>query len=216
MRTEATTHLLVVRHAQSVWNASQRWQGWADPPLSPLGLRQAAQAARRLESWLVFDAVASSDLRRARHTAELLELPVGPPSLHPGLREYDVGAWSGLQLEEIESQWPGQIDRWRRGELAATPGGEQRDAFEQRLRAALGALVDTYRGQRILVVSHGGVIRSLFRSAGGDHRHIGQLAGCWLEVDGAGTSLTGTVDLIAGPEPPSEQETGFEPLPSQR
>jgi broad specificity phosphatase PhoE len=142
----------------------------------------------------------------------LLDLPAGPPTLHPGLREYDVGAWSGLQLHEIESGWPGQIDRWRRGELAATPGGEERAAFEKRLQAAVCDLVDTQRGRRVLVVSHGGVIRSLFRSAGEEHRHIGQLAGCWLEVNGAQTSLTGTVDLIVGPR----GEAGPEQLPSER
>src|SRR5688572_19392365 len=93
---EPPRRLLLLRHGQSTWNADGRWQGQADPPLSPLGEEQARDAARRLAPGQ-FSRVLASDLRRARQTAEILadalRLPV---EVDPDLREIDVGDWQGL------------------------------------------------------------------------------------------------------------------------
>ena len=70
--------LLLVRHGESTWNAARRWQGWADPPLSDLGRRQAVEAAARLADLDLGDRVVASDLRRAIETAELLAAEVVP------------------------------------------------------------------------------------------------------------------------------------------
>lgn len=172
----------MIRHAQSVWNAAGLWQGHADPPLSPEGRAQAAEAAARLDA-AGFDAVFTSDLTRAVETAEILAASlVSKPAMlvDPGLREYDVGEWSGRLREDIESLWPGDIKRFATGELSAPPGGEDRAAFDSRVLSAAGRVAGhaTDAGWRnILVVAHGGVVRTLARLGGVTEYRVGHLAG---------------------------------------
>src|SRR5437588_9392153 len=103
---------LVVRHGQSTWNALGRWQGHADPPLSPLGEEQAAAAADRLVGVVV--EVCASDLARARRTAEIVAGRLGVSlRLEPRLRERQAGPWTGLTHEEIAAGWPGYLEAGR-------------------------------------------------------------------------------------------------------
>lgn len=173
--------LLLLRHGQSTWNAEERWQGWADPPLSPLGQRQAEAAAR----WLAgeaerFERVVSSDLARARRTAEIVAdgLGTGPVEVEPALRERDVGDWTGLTSDEIGLRWPEVLQAWRERRLVATPGGEPEAALVARVTAALGALAGN---GPVLVVTHGGVIRSLERATGTPACPGGNLCGRWMD-----------------------------------
>jgi len=196
------TRLALVRHGQSTWNALGRWQGQADPPLSPLGEEQATEAAERLRDMksadLVVTGVVTSDLVRARRTGEIMAaaLGLGPVVVCADLGEYDVGDWSGLTKPEIEERWPGQQAEWFGGRLATTPGGEGRAHFATRvmhsvLRVAAGA----DPGSVLVVVTHGGVIRALERAAGSPPVPIANLCGRWFEVgapvsgDGARTPL---------------------------
>jgi broad specificity phosphatase PhoE len=176
------TSVLVIRHAQSTWNAERRWQGWADAPLSELGERQAAGAAARLRDAGLVSAVAS-DLRRARRTAELISegLGLGPVRVDRGFRERDVGEWSGLAAEEMEERFPGQRDAWRDGRLDRPPGGESTPQVLERVDAALAKLRE--EPGPLLIVSHGGVIRALERRAGLEARAIAVLSGRWFELD---------------------------------
>src|SRR3954470_3221171 len=118
------TRLLLVRHGESEWNAAGRWQGGADPPLSETGMLQAADAGERLRGTGI-TAIVASDLKRTTRTAEIIAGVLGIATVHPepGLREFDVGEWSGLTRPEIEERWPGHLDRWRDGDLEQTPGG---------------------------------------------------------------------------------------------
>ena len=103
------TVFLLIRHAESTWNAAGRWQGQADPPLSELGRRQALQLARELAVEPV-DCVIASDLARANETAAILAEVWGLGArLDPRLRELDVGAWAGLTREQIV--WGRRFDR---------------------------------------------------------------------------------------------------------
>src|SRR5919112_629524 len=136
-RAVSVTRLLLVRHAQSEWNATGRWQGCADPPLSELGAAQAAEAAARLVALDVgFTAVASSHLDGARRTAQLIAdaLGIDEVTVDEGLRERDVGEWSGHTTAEIDERWPGMRDAWRNGHLDRLPGGESNDEVIGRLR----------------------------------------------------------------------------------
>ena len=183
------TRLLLLRHGQSTWNAEDRWQGWADPPLSELGELQAGQAAERLAG-AGLTAVASSDLARARRTAEILAEACGLGQLvvHPGLRERNVGAWSGLTYDEIDAGWPGLLALYRSGRFTRPPGGEDSEGLVARSAAALGEVAERLRGELVLVVTHGGVIRSLERSLGAEPMPGGlpNLAGRWFSwADGA-------------------------------
>jgi broad specificity phosphatase PhoE len=189
---------LLVRHAQSTWNAQGRWQGWADPPLSPEGERQATAGAERLTELGPFEAVAASDLTRARQTAELLTSR--PVLIEPALREYDAGEWSGLTRDQIADQWPGELERWDQGELGAPPGGEDRRSFEARLQAGIRRVLPAAAGQ-VLIVTHGGVLRALARAAGAADLRAGHLAGYWGCATERGLFPQEAVDLLDGSAP---------------
>jgi len=180
--------LLLLRHGQSVWNAEHRWQGWADPPLSPLGEVQAAQAAR----WLAtegyrFGSVACSDLDRAQRTAGIIAAALGlaEPTVDPALRERDVGDWGGLTTAEIEQKWPEVLARWRAGLVDATPGGEAGPVFLDRLRHGLLRLakaVGPAAAHGVVVITHGGSIRMLERAFGMEPCVVANLCGRWVSV----------------------------------
>src|SRR5215210_2743191 len=175
--------LLLLRHGQSTWNAEGRWQGQSDPPLSDLGREQAEEAAGKLAEVGV-TALVTSDLIRARETGEILAHALGlaAPAEDPDLREYDVGDWEGLTRPEIEAGWPDQLAAWREGRLLATPGGETRSAFLERIMAGLRrAAAAAELGDVAVVVTHGGAIRAAEQVTGAERQAvIGNLAGRWF------------------------------------
>ena len=183
--------LLLVRHGESTWNATGRWQGWADPPLSDLGRAQAEAAAPAAAP---VDAVVSSDLRRARETATIIAAALeldGEVHVEPGLRERDVGDFTGLTRTEIEERWPGVLAQGN-ASIARDPRfGETVEALAERVDAALRSLASTYAGQRVVVVTHGGVVRNLERAFGIEPDPLPNLGGRELAVD----PETGAVEL---------------------
>lgn len=181
------SRVLLVRHGQSVWNAEGRWQGQADPALSEVGAAQARAAARHLDG---VAAVATSDLARARTTAEILaaELDVGPVVVDTGLRERHVGAWQGLTREEIEDGWPGYLAARRWPE-----GWESDEAVLARALPALARLgaLAAERGATVVAVSHGGLIRAVERRLTSSPRPVPNLGGRWIEVAPDGSLVAG-------------------------
>ncbi len=144
-----------MRHGETDWNREGRYQGHADPPLNEAGRSQARELARSLEE-LELDVVYTSDLRRAAETAEIIAAARGVPlSRDPGLREIDVGSWSGLTRAEIEERFPGDD----------THDGESRDAHRERVVRAVTAIAERHAGGRVLIVSHGGSLRTLLSHA---------------------------------------------------
>jgi broad specificity phosphatase PhoE len=186
----APTHLLLVRHGQSEWNAQGRWQGQANPPLTNLGRLQARRAADALGTP---DAVVASDLSRAAETAVIISqaLGVGPVLTDERLRERDVGAWSGLTRDEIEARWPGDLAAWR------TPEGFEHDAdVVQRVQPVLQELAEQYAGGMVLVVTHGGVVRAFTRELHGVDTHLQNLSAQWFVADGGKLRLGEALELI--------------------
>lgn len=178
--------LLIVRHGQSEWNAAGRWQGWADPPLTPAGEDQARAAVEPLRG-LGLEAVMASDLQRARRTAEIVAegLRIGPVEIDEGLRERNVGEFTGLTREEIDERWPGMLAEWRTGKVQQAPGGEGVE-FIERVLAALGRVADRHPGRRVLVVAHGGLIRTVHRHLGGEPGPPYHLGGLWVHLQDEG------------------------------
>jgi broad specificity phosphatase PhoE len=155
------TTILLARHGETDWNREGRFQGWADPPLNAAGRAQARELAERLRE-TPFDAVYSSDLRRAHETAEIVAAPHDVPVItDPGLREIDVGSWSGLTRGEIDERFPG----------AEHHDGESREDHLARVLAAAERIARAHVGERILIVSHGGSLRALRRHAIGEPVH---------------------------------------------
>ena len=145
--------ILLARHGETDWNRDGRFQGWADPPLNEAGRAQARVLAEQLRH-TPFDAVYSSDLRRAHETAEIVAAPHGVEVVtDPGLREVDVGSWSGLTRAEIEERFPD----------AERHDGETREQHLTRVLETVERIARAHNGGRILVVSHGASLRALRR-----------------------------------------------------
>ncbi|HZT16559.1 MAG TPA: histidine phosphatase family protein [Gaiellaceae bacterium] len=146
--------ILLARHGETDWNREGRFQGWADPPLNDTGRAQARALAERLRN-TPFDAVYSSDLRRAHETAEIVAAPHRVPVVADAeLREIDVGSWSGLTRPEIEERFGG-----------VRADGETREQHAARVLAAVERIARDHAGARILMVTHGGTMRALHTHA---------------------------------------------------
>ena len=169
------TTLLLARHGETDWNRARRWQGHADRPLTDRGRAQATALAERL-AVIELDAVYSSDLRRARDTAEAVARTQGLVVVElPELREVDVGSWEGLTRDEAEMQFPDAFRRWHAGGTG-WDDGETYAEMSTRVLAAVDRIANEHEGGRILVVSHGGPIRAIHGAALGmdveDYRRI--------------------------------------------
>jgi broad specificity phosphatase PhoE len=158
------TIILLARHGQSDWNASRRWQGHADRPLTEKGRAQASALAERL-AHIDLDAVYSSDLRRAADTARVVAEAQGLGLVQlPELREVDVGSWSGLTRGEAEERFPDGFARWREG-FPGWDDGEDYDEMAQRVIGAVVQIALAHEDGRALIVSHGGPIRAIHAAA---------------------------------------------------
>jgi probable phosphoglycerate mutase len=182
-------NVLVARHGQSEWNATGRWQGQADPPLSDLGRAQAAGAATLLGA---FDAIIASDLDRALTTAMIIaaHLGIGPVLVEPDFRERHAGEYQGLTRDEIEERYPGNLDAgiW-------PPGWEPDTSVHARVDDGLARVKAEIGSGDVLIVSHGGVIYSLESHHGATHERISNLGARWFHHDERGWRLGERVQL---------------------
>ena len=159
------TRITLIRHGETSWNASGRWQGHAPIPLTEEGRRQAPRLAQHLSQIAgEITAVYSSDLARAYETAEIivkdLKLTI-PLVADVRLRETDIGDWQGMTKEDIEL-WDYQ--RWQEvvhDHTKPRPGGESPIQVAERATAAIHDYVEKHAGGHLLVVSHGGTIRNI-------------------------------------------------------
>ncbi len=200
------TDALLIRHAQSTWNAESRAQGWSDPPLSVDGEAQVHRLAPGLAG-LGISGVASSDLHRARATAAILAAGLGlaPPVIDARLRERELGWWTGHTGEETAAGWPEEVAAWRAHQLDRPPGGESTESVTRRVTAALFDLIPGTSGGVLLLVTHGGVISALERQLGhppdrgGAHHN---LSGRWAEVTAGEITLGRRFDprAVASPD----------------
>ena len=156
------TKIVFIRHGQTEWNITGKYQGQTNVPLSAEGLGQARRLAENfpLEQ---LDAVHASDLDRAmvtaRCVAERFGLEVHPES---SFRELNFGKWEGLTYEEIVSRWPDAMENFlRHPDLLSIPGGESFDILQARAMERVSELIRRYEGKTIAVVAHGGVLRTI-------------------------------------------------------
>ena len=187
VRVVTETALLLIRHAESSWNAADRWQGHGDPPLSDRGRAQANALARELARETI-DVLVSSDLRRAAETAAILGKARGlRPESTPRLRELDLGDWEGLTRDQIERTAGDALRRFDAGDLDVRPGGgENLRELAQRAFSVVSELVDAHPGRHLTVVTHLGVIRALLGEADFDNACWRRLAPAELFVSVSG------------------------------
>ncbi|MEW9899430.1 histidine phosphatase family protein [Chitinivorax sp. PXF-14] len=163
------TRLCLVRHGETDWNVARRLQGHIDVPLNDNGVKQAEATAVGLAGES-FDAIYSSDLTRARQTAEAaaqrLKLPI---RFRPSLRERHYGVFQGLTHVEGSKQHPEAYRRFSARELDYDiPGdGESLRRFGCRVHETLEEIAQAHPGETVLVVTHGGALHIANRVASG-------------------------------------------------
>jgi len=152
--------LLTVRHGETDWNATGRFQGQTDIALNAAGERQAAAVAERLSAERIH-AIYSSDLRRAFSTATVIaeRQPVSAIA-EPRLREVHWGVWQGLTHAQIETQDPERLATWSEDRVnRQAPGGESLAQVASRVRNVLDEIRVRHRDETVVLVAHGGVVR---------------------------------------------------------
>ena len=158
-----TCEFILVRHGETESNAAGLLHGRTDVPLNAVGQRQATQVADHLASIGRIVALYASPLTRARATADPISRSLGLTTTERvGLAEIDFGAIEGLPAVEFATRYPELFARLQNptGDDAGFPRGESILAFHERVHQSLRFLASEHRGERIVVVAHGGVIAS--------------------------------------------------------
>lgn len=149
------TRLIVVRHGFSLSNAVRRYTGQDDVPLSPEGFAQAERVADYLCANFPPDVICSSDLCRAVKTAEPTALRLGLTVIpDAGLRETDVGQWTGRVYEEVCETDKAHMERHRADPDFPCPGGESVRQVFDRVTATVRRLLADHEGKTILLTTH--------------------------------------------------------------
>ena len=152
--------LYLVRHGETAWNRAGRWQGQHDEPLSDVGVAQADAIAARLGT-KAFASLHASDLARAWSTALAIGAAIGlDPIADERLREVDVGEWRGLTPGETEQRHPHGFARWRAGGTGWRDGETYAAMRVRAVEVVEEILLAADPDARILVVTHGGVVRN--------------------------------------------------------
>lgn len=161
--------LILLRHGQSVWNLENRFTGFQDIGLSKKGIEEAKEAGKKLKS-IPVDAVFTSVLQRAVHTAEIVAQEIGflPDRMvkNGALNERSYGQLEGLNKDQVRAQYGNaQVHLWRRSYDVAPPGGESLKETCNRVipywEQAIKPLLK--QGKTVLVVAHGNSLRALIK-----------------------------------------------------
>jgi 2,3-bisphosphoglycerate-dependent phosphoglycerate mutase len=156
--------VIIVRHGQTQWNIKTIRQGHLDSPLTERGIAQAKALGERL-AIETFTALYSSDLGRALQTAQVIAAATGHSIVtDPRLRERNLGIFQGLNGQEIQQKFPEEYRLHRSlGPDYIIPGGESVRQQVERNLEYLNELAEKHLGERIVIVTHGGVLSGLFR-----------------------------------------------------
>jgi broad specificity phosphatase PhoE len=165
------TTILLARHGETDWNLQRRVQGHSDTPLNETGRAQALALAETLDE-AALDAIYTSDLARARDTAQVVADRKGlAVTVVPELRERNFGTWEGLTDDEILVRFPA-------ARTGSWGDAETKEELAERVLGALQRIAAAHPGGRVLVVTHGGPVRALLVECGLDGR--GPIGNCSL------------------------------------
>lgn len=171
--------IIVIRHGETEWNADNRLQGQLDVKLNEVGRQQAVVVATRLSREPKISEVYSSDLERAHETAKIIASSCGGLEVikDPDLRERHLGDLQGLLFHEIAKINPEAHKAFvsHRKDQEIPGGGESINQLYQRSTSALQRIGKKHRGERVVVVTHGGLIRSLYKRASPNGRFVGKV-----------------------------------------
>ncbi len=190
--------VVLVRHGATDWNLQGRCQGSTDRDLSEVGIRQAEQISELLSAE-EFHAIYSSNLRRARQTAERISEPHNLPVLiEEDVRELDHGKLEGLTFNEITASFADFLVRWRSEPAEIrVPGGERLADVAERAWNGLNQIVQRHADtESIVVVSHNFPILGIICRVSGTHLneyrtfHLDPCGITRLKYDGGAWDLT--------------------------
>jgi broad specificity phosphatase PhoE len=190
----------MTRHGETDWNAAGRWQGHTDVPLNDNGRAQARAVAEVLRG-ASLTAIVSSDLSRARETADIIGATLGIQVAYvdADLRERMFGVFEGLTRAECERLHP---EAWRAwvDEQRPAAGVEAPEIVAARMNAAIGRAAERVARDDApaLVVTHGGALRSAVRLATGVHPAPIANGAIWrIEWDGGIVDARAVTSAIA-------------------
>lgn len=174
------THLILVRHGETIANHEQRWYGALDAPLTERGKLQVQATGAHFgaqQAETPVDLIYVSPLPRARSTAAAIASALDiEPIVEEGLREFSIGDWEGRTYRDLidnEQLW----QRWTQDPTFAPPNGESPISFGKRVAETVQQLARRHPGERIVIVTHGGVIGCLL------DLWIGGCTGDWVRWD---------------------------------
>jgi probable phosphoglycerate mutase len=190
------TRIVAVRHGETDWNRNGRMQGWAPVPLNDTGREQAAAVGEYLAAEYDIDRVHASDLLRARQTTERILEAVGerPLEYERHWRERDLGVYQGLTYGDVEERFPefGLGEDAYEAAASVPESGEAIRDVADRVTRRFRWLTDSYDGETVLVVTHGGPL----------HLLLGYVKGMAVpEALGSHRQANCAVNAIAGDEP---------------
>ncbi|MDK2820513.1 MAG: hypothetical protein PWP31_478 [Clostridia bacterium] len=180
------TRVYLVRHGETEWNNTGRYQGHSDVMLSSKGKLQANLLKKRFDN-INLDCVFTSDLKRATETASIISKSHGiNVETLKDLREINFGAWEGLTYKEITTRYPKEWDEWRQDPgNVVIPGGESFNQVKERVLNSFNKIIEQEKGRDLLIVGHGGCLRVLICSVLGL-----DLNGVWrFSLDNTGVSI---------------------------
>lgn len=161
------TRIILTRHGETLWNIEGRVQGRLDSPLTEKGILQARSLGKRLQSEGV-TRIYSSDLPRARHTAEEVRSELGLPevSLDSALREISFGEWEGKVWWDLRQNYPEIFAVWDRGpHQIQIPGAETMWEVTERAWSFIQGLPTKHKDEKICIVTHGMTLQLLVKKA---------------------------------------------------
>lgn len=155
------TEVILVRHGETEWNASGKFQGCTDISLSKEGIIQARCVKERFNG--DFNCIYASPLKRAYKTAEIItEGTAMTPIISNNIREINFGKWEGLTIKEIELNFEKEFKLWRKDEINGNLVGGDLSIRNASLRAKneILKIVKENKGKKIIIVAHGGIIKA--------------------------------------------------------
>jgi len=150
------TRIFLIRHGETIWNLEQRCQGFTDIELSDKGVEQAERVAAYLAKNFSLQAIYSSDLMRAKKTAEAIAQKQGlAVRIDPRLRELNQGEFEGQQLFITLKDQPEILEKWYKEPAEfLMPGGESLTQLQARTWPAFNEIVDNHQGENSAIVGH--------------------------------------------------------------
>ena len=160
---EVPTFIYLIRHGETILTPERKFSGSGslNPSLTETGRAQAKVVANEIAK-IKPDVLIASPLARTRETAEYISETTGLKPIYDEVwYECNFGVWDGLSNKEVQERYPEEYNSWIFSSAYAPPGGESYDDLGARIEPAFDALAEKYPGQKVVIVTHNGVIKQL-------------------------------------------------------